>query len=382
MGEVRSVTGLLARHPERVAAVAAAAGVPEHLVSHHRVEPLPCVLTNLTTADLARVRFGEPRDGASLVVKIAQSPVHSAVWAEIPPHLHQQVLLDLPWRAEADLYASSLGAALPEGMRMPVVYAIDPLGQDRITLWMEDIEQRATAWGSQDYRMAARVLGRLGGRLPEQKIPAEIPVGRRDFRSYFFGRVTHGSLPALRDDATWTHPLIADTVDPLLRHDLESRVAAMPALLDRLDELPPMFAHGDACPQNLLLPASEPATVVAIDWTFAGVAGLGLDAAQLIAGRAESGELDPAELADVLDDVITAYGDGLTDAGASVDPALVHFGVVANLVVRSAFTALPVEALAGPPTDQLQTLFSRRGAYARFLVDLGLALVPGLRART
>jgi tRNA A-37 threonylcarbamoyl transferase component Bud32 len=345
---------------------------------NHVVEPLPCVLTNLTTAHLARVRLGGTDSGASVIVKIAQSPRHSSTWAEIPEQFREQVIMDLPWRAEADLYASPLASLLPVGMRMPLVYAVDPLGEDRIALWMEDVEERSTAWHHQDYRMAARVLGRLAGQLPAHKVPCQIPVGPRDFRSYFFGRVLHGAMPGLRADSTWAHPFVVDHVDGQLRSDLESLVDAMPALLDRLDDLPRTFVHGDASPQNLLLPAGEPDTVVAIDWTFAGIAALGLDAAQLVAGRAESGELDPTELAEVLDEVVDAYVEGLAETTPNLDRAEVELGVIANLVIRSVFTALPVEMLGDPPTEELRTLFARRAAYTRFLVNLSLDLVGDL----
>ena len=373
-----SAAALVDKDPARLEAVARAAGVPAKILSQHVVEALPCVLTNMTTADLARVRFGGNSDGPALVVKIAQSPRHSPLWEQIPEPFREQVMTELPWRAEADLYASPLASLLPAGMRMPAVYAVDPLDDDRIALWMENVEERSTPWDRDDYRTAAGVLGRMAGQLPEQNIPSDIPVQRRDFRNYFFGRIVQSVLPALRAEATWGNPLVADAADPLLRRDLESLVAAMPALLDRLDGLPRTLAHGDACPQNLLRPVRQPHTVVAIDWTFAGIAALGLDAAQLVAGRAESGELDPAELTDLLDGVVDAYVEGFSEMAPSLDPEIVRFGVVGNLVIRSAFTAVPVELLGDVPTDELALLFHRRAGYARFLVDLGLVLVPGL----
>ena len=79
--------------------------------------------------------------------------------------------------------------------------------------------------------------------------------------------------------------------------------------------------------------------------------------------------------------MIDAYAAGLKDADTKVDLNLVRFGVVANLVIRSAFTALPVELLGEPPTDELRKLFARRAGYARFLTDLGIALASDLRAR-
>ncbi len=367
------MAGLIApllRDTERLSAVAAAAGLALDGDCHPTVEPLGGELTNMTTEDLARIRLAT----GSVVVKIARSPRHSAMWHHIPAEYHAQTMAEIPWRQEADLYVSRVGSLLPPGLRMPTLFAVDELGDDRIALWMEDIVERDGDWSGRDYATAARALGRLAGRLPADAVPGDIPVRRRDFRPYFFGRVLQGALPLLRDDGTWAHPLLDRVVGDGLRGDLNALAASAPALLDRVDTLPRTLAHGDACPQNLLRPADEPDTVVAIDWTFAGVCPLGMDAGQLLAGRAESGELDPALLPALLEHILDAYRAGLADEGADYSAADVRCGVVANLVVRSAFTALPIELLDTEPNDALHTLFARRAAYARFLVDLGLAL--------
>ena len=57
-----------------------------------------------------------------------------------------------------------------------------------------------------------------------------------------------------------------------------------------------------------------------------------------------------------------------------VDEELVRYGFDAALVVRSAFTALPLERLAEPPTDELAEQFAHRTRLTRYLVDLGLSV--------
>lgn len=366
------VVAELLRDDARLAAITAAAGLPRRQRPTPQIEPLPCVLTNMTTEDLARIRFGDDAGGGSVIVKVARSPRHSPLWDRIPAEFHDETMRQIPWRAEVDLYRSSLRSLLPAGLRMPVVYAVDELDDDRVALWMEDISEQQAPWEHSDYVLAAEGLGRLAGRLPQDLIPHDVPVVERDFRAYFFGRVQQGTLPALRDDAMWQHPLVASAVDGDLRRDLDALAMTVPALLDRLDRLPRTFAHGDACPQNLLRPIGEPDTIVAIDWTFAGIVAVGTDAGQLLAGHAESGDLDPDVILDLLEDIVDAYMTGLADEGFDGDPADARFGAVATLVVRSAFTALPVELLDSPPSDGLGILFERRARYARILVDLGL----------
>jgi len=71
-------------------------------------------------------------------------------------------------------------------------------------------------------------------------------------------------LPLLERDELWAHPLVAGAVDGRLRADLRVLGTRVPKLLDRMDGLP----HGDASPQNLLVPADDPDTFVAIDVSF------------------------------------------------------------------------------------------------------------------
>ncbi len=86
---------------------------------------------------------------------------------------------------------------------------------------------------------------------------------------------------------------------------------------------------------------------------------MGVDAGQLLAGRAESGELDLDEFPQLPEDIVAAYLSGLSDEGSDVASAGARFGILGNLVVRSAFTALPVELLDSPAPG-LRDLFARR----------------------
>ena len=368
-----SAVAELAADPERMGRVARAAGLP-WAGEEVDVEAMPGDLTNMTTQDLARVRLGSDDGAGSVIVKIAQSPVYSPVWNEIPPQMHEEAMFNLPWRAEAEIYQSPLPDLLPPGLRTPAIYNIEVLAGDRLAIWMEDVAERTTPWTPQEYRDAAEALGRLAGRFPRERVPHDIPVEHRDLRSYFFGRVALGTLPALFDAATWRHPRLATLDDASLRTDLMRLAETAPAILDRLDALPRTLAHGDACPQNLLRPVGPTACLVAIDWTFAGVCPVGMDAGQLLAGRAESGELHPDELGDVYSQIVLGYTAGLRAEGLSVADEDVRFGIAGNLIIRSAFTALPLESIEAWGGLEMGRLVHSRAKYARFLVDLGAQL--------
>jgi hypothetical protein len=354
----------------------AATGRPRaELAGGVQVDSIPVV--SMTTAALVRV-CGELTDGDdtaawSLVLKVVCSPDRSPIWEQIPPEFHAVTLEEIPWRTEPEVYGSALGDLLPADLRLPAVYAVDEIDDGATAIWMEDVIQVDGPWTLADYGRVGHLLGRLAGRSPESA-DAPLPLRRRNLRYYFLGRVNHAVLPALRDDAVWAHPLIAPVVDADLRRDLHALADAAPSLLDRVDALPRTLAHGDACPQNLL--CGVDGDVVAIDWQFAGWCAVGFDVGQLIAGHAESGDLDPTLLADAYAGALEEYTKGLHDEGMRVDAEEVALGAAGAVVIRSAFTALPLEFLAAEPTPDLARLFDRRARFARFLVDLAGVHVP------
>jgi len=86
------------------------------------------------------------------------------------------------------------------------------------------------------------------------------------------------------------------TGDPGLPADMCALGDRLPELLDLLDRLPQTYAHGDASPQNLLLPAGEPGTIAVIDWGFGTLLPVGFDLGQLLVGLAHAGVGDLALL--------------------------------------------------------------------------------------
>jgi hypothetical protein len=113
---------------------------------------------------------------------------------------------------------------------------------------------------------------------------------------------------------------------------------------------------------------------VVIDWSMGGLVAVGCDLGQLLIGLAHAGQLDIQLLPAIHDVILGSYTAGLAE---EVDEELVRYGFDAALVVRSAFTALPLERLAEPPTDELAEQFAYRARLTRYLVDLGLSL-PGM----
>lgn len=331
---------------------------------------------NMTTESLVRVdAVTEGPDGErswSVVAKTLRPATDWPLWSMIPPEHREQVLSDLDWTIEPHAYACGLADRLPAGVRMPAVHHVEG-SADRVALWLEHAADDPV-WDLARYRDTARALGRLAGAFPADAVPAGLP--ERSLRTFFTGKVAHVDLPAFADPAVWSHPAIRPHDDGTLGARLLALVDRAPALLDALDRLPRTLAHGDACPQNLLR-ARRGDDVVAIDWGFAGTMAIGSDPASLVAGRVESGALAPEDVAAVHDATLAGYLDGLADAGADIAADDVATGFLATSVIRSAFTCLPLDRLAGSPTPDLGAQVHGRLGYARFLLDrLGAGTAP------
>lgn len=182
------------------------------------------------------------------------------------------------------------------------------------------------------------------------------------------------AIPALSDDATWQHPLLKAAVcsagDHGLRTDLMALASRATQVLDQLDQLPQVYQHGDASPQNLLVAADDPDTFVVIDWGFDCPQAVGFDLGQLLIGLGHAGSLEPRDLLGVHEVIADAYTEGLNAAGPVATAEQVRFGYLGSLLLRSAFTALPLEQFGAPPSEGLAELFGQRVRLTRFMVDL------------
>jgi hypothetical protein len=351
----------------------AASGARDGVVAIDTVDADPVPLTNMTTTALARISGSiDAHRRWSLVLKVVQSPDRSPVWHQIPQEFHSTVMEDLRWRTEPELYRSTLRDQLPSGIRLPDVYRVDDIDDAHIAIWMEDVRHRTGGWSLDDYRRAGGVLGRMWGSVRDGELEDGTLVPPRHLRGYFFGRILHDVLPGLTSDETWSHPAIAASADGSLRSDALALAAHVPDMLDRLDELPRGMTHGDACPQNLLRSAEHADTFVAIDWQFGSTCPVGFDVGQVVAGHAESGDLDPGRLQPTFDAVLDGYIGGVRDAAPDVASDDVRAGAISVLTIRSAFTAIPLELLGRPGAD---ALIRDRCRYARFLVDLASTVV-------
>ncbi|ADB34612.1 aminoglycoside phosphotransferase [Kribbella flavida DSM 17836] len=359
-------------------------GDPDAVPLTVRVEQFPYEIGTPSTAALLRVlgtaqlSDGSTTDWACFVKKL-QSPRHWPLIHLVPEHYRAEFIRKLPWQLEIAVHRSGLAELLPDGLRLATAYRIDEYADDRATLWMEYVEQEPGVWPLERFGRAAFLLGRLSARRQPHLVDPLIPRDGTDesgvgLRYYTEGRVLSTALPLLADQRTWRHPLLAaavcNTGDHGLKDELLELAERLPAVLDALDALPQCYQHGDASPQNLLVPRDAPDEFVVIDWGFDCPQAVGFDLGQLLVGLAHAGELPPSALPAVHEVILKAFREGLAAEGMQVPEEQVRYGYLGSLLARAAFTALPLERLNQVTTDADVEYFENRVLLTRALVDL------------
>jgi len=343
-------------------------------VTDARAEPTGYAFTSIATGGLFRVR-GTAATGSgnrcwSVFTKVLQHPRHWPLIDVIPPHAAAEIKELFPWRDELDTREQVL-PVLPSGLRVPDIYRVVDLGDDRLAVWMEDIDADDDPWDDEAYARAAYLLARLAARrTPGTAAGATALAPGLAVRKLVESRGVLVPGP-LDDDALWARPEVADAVDDDYRADLRRTLGMIPALLAEMDTLPAAMPHGDAAPVNLLRPRDEPGSYVAIDWAFQCHLPLGHDLGQLLVGEVERGRMDPVRLPVLLDVTLAAYVDGLAEEGLDLSAHTVLRGALcSSLAPRTLPFAFPIEHLDDPVPDD--GYLRRRAGLGRWILDLAL----------
>jgi hypothetical protein len=339
------------------------------------VAPVPYEIGSIATAALLRVH-GRDLDGEpwSIFVKVLQHPRHWPLLSMLPPDVAAEIVQDLPWRDEIEAWAPAFAGLLPDGMRTPDLYRAVDVGDDRLAVWMEDVAPSSEVWNLGRYARAARLLGRLNARgsTPDALASRRHPPGLI-LRRLAQNTLGVGGLGPLGDDALWRHPWLAPHAD--LRADLIELGGRIPALLDVLDTLPQVVPHGDACPQNLLVPADAPETFVLIDVMNSSAGAIGADLAQLAVGMVHAGEHRVAELPALHAVLGDAYLAGFADEGVVADAGEVELGYVATMLIRSGLTSVPYRLLDRTDDPVVEGIVAERIALSRFIAGVARPVV-------
>ena len=275
------------------------------------LEAFPYAFGSPATAGLYRLHG----PGWSWFGKVLQHVRHWPGLALIPPEHGEHFAATYPWRSELELWEEPYVGALPEGMRPPVLHGLVDLGDDRLAIWMEHVIEAPPEEDLARFDRAARLLGRWNARCSDPAIVAgnDYPVGYA-LRLYAETAVPQRGLAPLDDDELWSHPWLAGP-RRAAGHPATARHASMPAMLDRLDGHVQCIPHGDASPQNLMVPADDPETFVVIDVSFRTPHALGFDLGQLLVGLTHAGLVPASMLGEIAERIVPAYVAGLEARG-------------------------------------------------------------------
>jgi hypothetical protein len=125
------------------------------------------------TGALLRVA-GTTADGQpwSLFLKVLQHPRHWPRLGQLPAEIRQPFLDIFPWRGELAAWEPGFADRLPAGMRLPRLYRLDELGDDRVAVWMENVRTLDDPWEPPRFARAARALGGLAARRADPALLA------------------------------------------------------------------------------------------------------------------------------------------------------------------------------------------------------------------
>lgn len=335
------------------------------------VEPVPYSPGSPATGALLRVRG----QNWSVFVKQIHAVRHWPRLSMVPEAIRPQFVAEFPWRQELQMWDEPFAGRLPKGLRVPVLHRLTDLGDDRLLIWMEDVDAAPDAdWTPETFERAAGILGGLAAlRSTAEVLATSTRPPNFGLAEYVHGNVHLRTVPILRNDDVWRHPWLAGAAD--LRADMLRIADAAPSILDRLGALPMAMPHGDASPQNLLIPRAEPEQFVAIDISFQGPLPIGFDLGQLLIGLAHAGQLGLDWLPQIHALLVPAFIEGMAREGHVADADAVAYAYIGCLVLRAGFTSLPFDLLGDPSAAADGELFRQRLELTRFLVDRGLEII-------
>jgi hypothetical protein len=134
------------------------------------------------------------------------------------------------------------------------------------------------------------------------------------------------------------HPLIQSALPGISVEFIQQIWEERHAILEAIERLPQTFCHLDAFRRNLFSRRAADGNdqVVAIDWSYLGIAAVGEEIAPLVNGSVAFGGVSPEDELKLEQIVLGGYLEGLRDAGWRGDADLVRFGYAAALYWRYA----------------------------------------------
>ena len=272
----------------------------------------------------------------TLILKIIQSPADG----------NGDPLSFRYWKREALAYQSGVLNNLPGGITAPQCFATEEKTNGAYWIWMEDIQDEIeNSWPLEQYGIVARLLGRFNGAyLSGMPIPDQPWVTRQWLRKY----LDHAAPAVDRLMHSMEHPLILRCLPGITAEFIQRIWNERLEILDILEHLPQTFCHQDAFRRNLFFrhtPDKWP-EVVAVDWSYSGVAAVGEEIAPLVHASLEFGAVPKEDAFRLEQIVLEGYMDGLREVGWQGNPDTIRFSYAATVYWRYVLGAFAGEMVS------------------------------------
>jgi hypothetical protein len=233
-------------------------------------------------------------------------------------------------------YQSGLLDNLPGGLVPPRCYGAGEHGDGTTWIWMEEARDEVyERWPLEYYGTVARSLGQFNGAyLMGKPLPDDPWLTSQYLRQY-----VENAAPAVELLLnSMDHPLIQRALPGISAGFLQEIWEERHDILETIEHLPQTLCHLDAFRRNLFSrrTADGGDQVVAVDWSYLGIAAVGEEIAPLVNGSVGFGAVNPTEELELERIVLKGYLEGLHDAGWRGNPDLVRFGYAATLYWRYA----------------------------------------------
>lgn len=254
------------------------------------------------------------------------------------------------WRREAAVFEEGALASLPaDGVSVPTCFGVFDRADGTTAIWMEDLSggTPATRLDPVELLPMLRQLGRTQAACIDAHW-LEAPSWSRGWLDSYVRRHAEG-LEIFDDPSAAAHPLLAGLLDPEDVAEVRSVWDSVDLFLEWASVTPRTLAHFDLTPKNLFRRQGE---FVAIDWAFAGHAGLGVDSGPFFVNAAGDFQVQPDDVTSMIAAGNAEFAAGLRDGGLEFDTAQLELAASAAAAVKFAWllTAVLTATVSNWPT--------------------------------